>query len=411
MQIDNLIASQPAVEQKNVEVTIVDRDRFLKMIETAADFTAKTDNVPVLQNIFFQIKKEVPKRTAEGMVKVPGNALFLIANDGTHTIAQGIATEEGQSSVIEATGELETMLPKAFADLVAKLPAKQSLKLEFSNDRLNIQSGRSSYELVLTATEQFPQPKPEQAKPFVISSKEFCAALKNAITFVDPKNSGALQGVHIMGTPKGLLIESCDRTQGYRELLQGAAENVDITIVKDTVNRICSTFDKKDTKIAVVVGESSLTINGDGKSLICSFLDAKYPDLSKMTFEEFAANAVVDTKEMIEMLSRTLLYQSAKGASTNPAIVSLKNGVLLVNVSSAIGKSEEAVELSDSSGEIRLGLDASKMISALKCFTDYEKTTIRFKSPLEVLSLQPVGGNDELHKTAFMLPVRVSQGV
>lgn len=405
---ENSSTAEIVSQETSIVVKVTDPDNFLKLTDAVAGFCAKNDTVPVLTGLNLQIKKEVPKRTESGLIKVPGNALFLIASDGTHTLAKGVASEEGQKSVVEADQELQVLIPaRSFVDLLKRLP-KGELTLHFKNDRVMIRAGKSEFEIMLLPIDQYPPVAADTAKPLMVPAKTLCSELRNAIYATDSKNSNSpLIGVHMKSTEKGLLIEACDRGSAAMSLLNYPSEGIDAILTRDTIKEITSVFDKADGPASISFGAATITINGSGSTLIVRPLDAKYPDLSKVVPTQFVSECILETEELLNAFERSILFVGDKvdKKDREPVLITLKDTSLRLLAKGVFGKGDENLTASSASGEIKIAVDSVRMRDAIRSFEEYQHIRVKFVGENASIYLEPIVDGEALPKLALVQPV------
>jgi DNA polymerase-3 subunit beta len=401
------------VNAAKITVKIKDIGRFASIISTVEKACAKSDSVPVLQGIKMEIKKQIPKKGEGSQVTtVLGNALFLTGGNGLSSLILGTASLEGAAdAVAEADQEICTLLPgKAFSGLIKKLPAG-AVRLVFESNKVTIHAGKSEFSMSTLDASLYTVLEPDAKEVITFDAKAFCSAIEAtvyAVTKVESSNP-SLCGIHLESTERGLKFESTNRSQAAIEVLSsGSTSLVNATISEDAAREIVRVFNDVKT-IRVAFGTGRVAISGQGVTLISSLLDGIYPDLSRAIPTSFVAECVYKREDLEAALERALILAGDKGSRS--ILLTLKNEELLLKSKSELGAGGESIPVLESSGTIKISLDAKLALSSSKSMGAIEKVRLKFAGPLLPCLLVPVTDSTEAldSRQAVLIPLRSSE--
>jgi DNA polymerase III sliding clamp (beta) subunit (PCNA family) len=134
-----------------------------------------------------------------------------------------------------------------------------------------------------------------------------------------------------------------------------------------------------------------------------------YPDLSRAIPTSFIAECVYKREELEAALERALILAGEKGSRS--IMLTLSNEELSLRSKSELGAGGESVPILESTGSIKISLDAKLALSSSKSMGTCEKVRLKFAGPLLPCLLVPVSDNTEVleARQAILIPLRSNE--
>lgn len=380
------------MEEFNMKINVLAATLIdgLKKVEKVIN---KNAGIPILQGVFMAVTKQ---------------EITLVGSDNTETIIHCMPVD-GES--IEVFEEGKVVLPKAIIEIVKKF--KKTVSLTLKGTTLEIESGRSNFELNCYDVEEYPKISnvADFSNPILtLKGTEF----KNLISktaFAASANEARpiLTGVCFEVNKDGLNIVSTDSHRLGKVQLKATVEHEAKFIVpaKNLENALKAFNDLLDVELFVQDDTQIIFKNGP-TYYYTRLLEGNYPDTSRLIPKESKAQMAINRKELLSGLE--CIAGICNQSETAKGVVKLHiNGVVTLSTSqSQTGKGQIEVPYEEFEGmdEFTIALSLHFLTDAIKALSS-EVVTFEFTQnlrPVVVTPYQEVDSN-ELH---LILPVRIA---
>lgn len=331
--------------------------------------------------------------------------LRLTATD-TLTLA-GYDLQLGIRTTIDAdiieTGEI-VLNARLFGDIVRKLP-NDVVYLE-TDDKLltTIRCGRSVFNLVASASDDFPQiPEVDRGNCLTLSQPVLKSMISGTIFAVSENEA---KPIHT-----GCLFEIKDQVfsmvavDGYRlSIRREPLEAPEMHFVVPgsalrEIERVLS--DDADKTVSVYPDEKHILFEIDGTVLITRLIDGEFLNYRSAIPAAFAHEATVNPREMITCIERVSLIVSEK--LKNPVRITFDGQTAKMSCITAIGKSYDECTIGGNIDDLEIGFNNRYLLDALRACTG-DTVRMQLGGPLNPMVLTPAEGDAF---TYLVLPVRL----
>lgn len=334
--------------------------------------------------------------------------LRLTASD-TLTIA-GYDLQIGIRTTIEADiiepGEI-VLNARLFGDIVRKLP--DDVVYVETDDKLltTIKCGRSIFNLVASASDDFPQmPEVSCDGGLTLSQPILKSMIAGTIFAVSdneakPIHTGCL--FEVGGGVFSMVAVDGYRLSVRRELLD--APEMKFVVPGGALREIERILSEDPEKLVTVYPDQKhILFEIGGTVLITRLIDGEFLNYRSAIPAAFAHEVTINVREMITCIERVSLIVSEK--LKNPVRIAFEGPVARMSCITAIGKSYDECSLGGDIDGLEIGFNNRYLLDALRACPD-ETVMMKLGGALNPMVLTPVEG-DEF--TYLVLPVRLKAG-
>lgn len=359
-----------------------DKSEISEALQTTAKAASSKSVIGVLEGIHFSLK---------------GNELTVTGYD----------LELGIKSTIKVRGESDgelVMNSKLICDIVRKMPGKEIVFEEEDNLKVNLSSEDVQYSIMGISSEEYPLiPELSRGENFEISEpllKSMIGQTLYAVATVDTKP--VLMGSKFDIKNNELNVISVD---GIRIALRKEAllhEDFDFVVPAKTLGEILRLLSDDDSKLASIsVDRNQCIFKIEKYTIFSRLLEGDFFDYSRIIGTQSNVEAVVNVRELIECVDRTLLLISEKCKS--PVDLTFTDNTLRVFCETIIGKVDQKIDVDYSGEEFKISFNSRYLLDALRN-TECDKVKFCFiTNSMQALKIVPLQGDSFL----FMVsPVR-----
>lgn len=332
-----------------------------------------------------------------------------ITADQTVTLS-GYDLSMGIRTIVEADvvqpGEI-VLSAKLLGDIVRKLP-EDIIYIETDDNLLTtIQCGRSVFNLVASASDDFPAmpevnadyqiPMPEKTLKSMINQTVFAVSDNQA----KPIHTGCLFELQ-----KGqLTVVAVDgfRLSIRREILEDAPQSDFKFVVPGTALREIERIlhEDSDSIVTVCPGEKHILFALGQTTLVCRLIDGEFLNYHAAIPEAFTDTVQVNTREWITCLERVSLLVTER--LKNPVRIAFDSSIMKMTCITAVGKSYDECAIAGEVSGLEIGFNSRYLLDALRACSD-ETINLSLKGALHPLVITPTEGEKY---TYLVLPVRL----
>lgn len=365
-------------------------------------------------NMKFSCGKEIilsavqtTSKAAAGKSSIPALEGILMELEGNTLTVTGYDLDIGIKTSIEVNGiESGNIVINAriAGDIIRKMPSGD-ITFECGGNNIAEISGRdTNFSVMCMSADDYPNvPQVNPETSFTMPQKllkSMIVQTKFAVATVD--NKPALMGCKFELEDNVLSVAAVD---GVRIALRQEPltyNNMSFIVPAKTLEELTHILsDDNDKNVIVSVDKNQISFTVDGYIMISRLLDGDfipYKSYLKNTSEVFA---VVNCREMTDMLERTMLIINEK--NKNPIRCEIKDGTITMSCTTAIGKVNDKISVSYNGQPLVIGFNAKYMLDAFKaCDTDTVKLVVT--SSVAPILILPMEGNAF---TYLVLPMRL----
>lgn len=300
-------------------------------------------------------------------VVVSEDSVEMTATDGEFTIRRTLAVSGADPGSFLAPADL-------LSKLVGKLP-KKDITLTTEGNQLNVQVGRSTYDLTIMPDENFPGlPDYDSSLLTTIPSSLLKHALQQTtFSAVKDSSTGAVHytnGVFFVFQGARLDIVATD---GHRlalkrnEGLQGQDLEQNLLLparVADELEKMLP--DDDESTVTIFNPGNQVAFSFGSQLVVCSLLDVKFPDYERVIPKDIATRVFLDKTELSEALQRVQLVCRTRDQNPVAHVESTEETVNIRSDAGEVGKGVEELAAQIEGGAIRIALNPEYIIQVLR---------------------------------------------
>lgn len=276
---------------------IINREQLLVPLQQIVSIIEKRQTMPILSNILIVVNEK------------------CLVLTGTDLEIQLIAKINLDSSEI---GEI-TIPARKFLDIVRLLPSEAEIKIELSNEKVKVSSGRSRFSLSTLAANNYPEfseSESEFENQILINAGKMKKALDNTIFCMANQDvryylNGLL--LHISNSKLKLVASDGHRLSIYEDDI-GVATGYETRIIlpRKGVVELSRLLDDEDAELNIQFSNSNIKIQIKEFVFSAKLVDSKYPDFSKVFEQPFFNQIHVQKQLLKEALTRVAILSNEK---------------------------------------------------------------------------------------------------
>ena len=368
----------------------IERAALLKAVSQAQSVVERRNTIPILANV---------------LIEAEGDTASFRATD------LDIEVVDKTSAVVERPGAT-TVSAVTLHEIVRKLPdgALVQLSDDGTSGRLEVNAGRSSFQLATLPREDFP----------VMTSSEYSANFsakapdlrrlfdKSKFAISTEETRYYLNGVymHVAQGESGQVLR-CVATDGHRlarvdmPLPQGAESMPGVIVPRKTVGELRKLLDDDEMKIAVSVSETKVRFATPDITLTSKVIDGTFPDYTRVIPMGNTRRMEVDASEFAKAVDRVATVSSERSRAVK---LSLDEDRLVLSVNAPdSGAAEEELAVAYGDEKLEIGFNA-KYLLEIASQVDRENAVFLFNSSGDPTLMRE--GNDT-SAVYVVMPMRV----
>lgn len=273
------------------------RDELLKPLHAVSGIVEKRHTLPILSNVLLE-------RT--------GERLHLLATDLEIQVATSFALQQKASE-----SYVVTVSARKLQEILRSLPDQADVALEAQNNRLQIKSGKSRFNLQTLPAEDFP--KTPQAAGTVTKFKLEQKALRKLLLLVQY----AMAQQDIRYYLNGMLLVAEDgalkavATDGHR--LAYAAmkttqktERQEVILPRKAVQELVKLLNDSEDEVGVEIASSQAKFVIGAVELITKVVDGKFPDYTRVIPTTYKKSFDIERTVLQQALQRVAILSNEK---------------------------------------------------------------------------------------------------
>ena len=330
------------------------------------------------------VMKAVPTRTTMNileciLIDATTNEIKFTGNDmelGIETIVEGEIIEKGKIA-IDA---------KLFSEIVRKLPDNDITLTTDSNNNALITCEKSKFNIAGKSGDDFSYlPAIIKDKMITLSQFQLKEVINQTIFSIAINDNNKMMTGELFEVNEGTLkVVGLDGHRiAIRNIkLEGRSDDVRVVIPGKTLQEISKILNADaESFVNIYFTNNHVLFEFDQTHVVSRLIEGDYFKLSQMLSNDYETKVSINKKEFLDSIDRANLL--IREGDKKPIIINILNGLLQVNVNSAIGALNEDIDIDKEGKDIMIGFNPKFLMDALRVIDDENVTMylVNHKSP------------------------------
>ena len=330
------------------------------------------------------VMKAVPTRTTMNileciLIDATTNEIKFTGNDmelGIETIVEGEIIEKGKIA-IDA---------KLFSEIVRKLPDNDITLTTDSNNNALITCEKSKFNIAGKSGDDFSYlPAIIKDKMITLSQFQLKEVINQTIFSIAINDNNKMMTGELFEVNEGTLkVVGLDGHRiAIRNIkLEGRSDDVRVIIPGKTLQEISKILNADaESFVNIYFTNNHVLFEFDQTHVVSRLIEGDYFKISQMLSNDYETKVSINKKEFLDSIDRANLL--IREGDKKPIIINILNGLLQVNVNSAIGALNEDIDIDKEGKDIMIGFNPKFLMDALRVIDDENVTMylVNHKSP------------------------------
>lgn len=330
------------------------------------------------------VMKAVPTRTTMNileciLIDATTNEIKFTGNDmelGIETIVEGEIIEKGKVA-IDA---------KLFSEIVRKLPDNDITLSTDSNNNALITCEKSKFNIAGKSGDDFSYlPAIIKDKMITLSQFQLKEVINQTIFSIAINDNNKMMTGELFEISEGTLkVVGLDGHRiAIRNInLEGRADDVRVVIPGKTLQEISKILNADaESLVNIYFNNNHVLFEFDQTHVVSRLIEGDYFKINQMLSNDYETKVSINKKEFLDSIDRANLL--IREGDKKPIIINIQNGLLQVNVNSAIGALNEDIDIDKEGKDIMIGFNPKFLMDALRVIDDENVTMylVNHKSP------------------------------
>ena len=330
------------------------------------------------------VMKAVPTRTTMNileciLIDATTNEIKFTGNDmelGIETIVEVEIIEKGKIA-IDA---------KLFSEIVRKLPDNDITLTTDSNNNALITCEKSKFNIAGKSGDDFSYlPAIIKDKMITLSQFQLKEVINQTIFSIAINDNNKMMTGELFEVNEGTLkVVGLDGHRiAIRNIkLEGRSDDVRVVIPGKTLQEISKILNADaESFVNIYFTNNHVLFEFDQTHVVSRLIEGDYFKISQMLSNDYETKVSINKKEFLDSIDRANLL--IREGDKKPIIINILNGLLQVNVNSAIGALNEDIDIDKEGKDIMIGFNPKFLMDALRVIDDENVTMylVNHKSP------------------------------
>ena len=330
------------------------------------------------------VMKAVPTRTTMNileciLIDATTNEIKFTGNDmelGIETIVEGEIIEKGKIA-IDA---------KLFSEIVRKMPDNDITLTTDSNNNALITCEKSKFNIAGKSGDDFSYlPAIIKDKMITLSQFQLKEVINQTIFSIAINDNNKMMTGELFEVNEGTLkVVGLDGHRiAIRNIkLEGRSDDVRVVIPGKTLQEISKILNADaESFVNIYFTNNHVLFEFDQTHVVSRLIEGDYFKISQMLSNDYETKVSINKKEFLDSIDRANLL--IREGDKKPIIINILNGLLQVNVNSAIGALNEDIDIDKEGKDIMIGFNPKFLMDALRVIDDENVTMylVNHKSP------------------------------
>ncbi len=327
----------------------VERAQLLKAMGRVQGVVERKNTIPILANV---------------LIEAEGDRISLRATDLDLEVIEDVP------AMVEQAGTT-TVPAHLLHDIVRKLPdgAQLKMRVDSSNDRLEVTAGRSRFTLATLPREDFPVMASSEYQVTYTAKVPVIRRLfeKSQFAVSTEETRYYLNGVYLHVVEEGGARKlRAVATDGHRlaridaDLPTGAEGAPGVIVPRKTVGELRKLLDNDEGEISISVSETKIRFTVDGLVLTSKVIDGAFPDYSRVIPQGNSRRLEVDAADFANAVERVAIVSQERSRAVK---LSMEHDRLTLSVNSPdAGSAADELPVAYADEEMEIGFNAKYLV-------------------------------------------------
>jgi DNA polymerase-3 subunit beta len=363
-------------------------------LEIVSHVAAKSANLPILNNILLQAKKEGLKLSATNL------------EIGVSCLVRAKIEEEGNT----------TCHSKLLFDYVNLLP-NEKIDIRLENQEIKLKCQNFETKIKCLSAEDFPLiPEVEKKAPYICKVQDFKKAISQVIFAASPNEirpeiSGVL--LNFLNKKDGVLKVAA--TDSYRLAEKKVRETVfpdanlkNVIVPAKTLTellRILSVFkenfDEAPENLEIYISENQILFSYNNVEIVSRIIEGQYPEYEQIIPNEFKTQVVIDKDEFVKAIKAASLFSKSGIYDVNLTFDPVGK-ITVYSANSQLGENLSKIDAEINGEKNSITLNYRYLLDGLQNI-ETDEVIFQMTTPDAPCLLVPKSGNDYIY---LVMPIK-----
>lgn len=324
----------------------INRDALLKPLQVVSGAVERRSTLPILGNVLLQVSND---------------SLRITGTDLEVELVSSVSLEDAQP------GDL-TVPAKKLLDIVRTLGEGAEVRLEGTEDKVLVRSGKSRFTLSTLPAADYPNIEAWQSE---IQLQMTQGQLKHLIE----RTHFSMANQDVRYYLNGMLFEVNDNvlrtvaTDGHRlamstvELGQSALPHKQVIVPRKGVSELMRLLDSDDSPLELSIGQNHIRLSTGGMTFTSKLLDGRFPDYRRVLPAGGDRIVVADREALRQSCVRVSILSNEKFRGVRVGLTG--NEIMLTANNPEQEQAEERLEVAYEGAEMEIGFNISYVLDVL----------------------------------------------
>jgi DNA polymerase-3 subunit beta len=361
----------------------VPKEPFLEELQLLQGIVEKRNTMPILANI---------------LMNVSSSEIELTGTD----LEVGLKTH--MDAAIDTPGAI-TVNGKKIFEIVKSLPDGQTVKVEKTDDVIEIRAADSEFKILCLPKDDYPQvPEPKFEKGIQLPLKDVKEMIDRVYYAITQEQRYYLNGALLSLKNRQIELVSTDghRLAYTKKAQDGLKIDKDISVIvaKKTLGEIRK-FD--DETVEFDLDENNLFFKVGHRTLISRVIESKFPNYQAVIPKDNPGRLVISREELANAIRRVSLLSAERSKGIKFTIE--KNRMRLFSSNPEIGEARDRLAVEYKGQDLEIGFNAQYLLDFLTAVAS-ERIVFEIKDENSAVLLRPET-EEALTSIYVLMPMKI----
>ncbi len=361
----------------------VPKETFLEELQLLQGIVEKRNTMPILANI---------------LMNVSASEIELTGTD----LEVGLKTH--MDAAIDTAGAI-TVNGKKIFEIVKSLPEGQAVKVEKTDDVIEIRAADSEFKILCLPKDDYPQvPEPKFEKGIQLPLKDVKEMIDRVYYAITQEQRYYLNGALLSLKNRQIELVSTDghRLAYTKKAQDGLKIDKDISVIvaKKTLGEIRK-FD--DENVEFDLDENNLFFKVGHRTLISRVIESKFPNYQAVIPKDNPGRLVISREELANAIRRVSLLSAERSKGIKFTIE--KNRMRLFSSNPEIGEARDRLAVEYKGQDLEIGFNAQYLLDFLTAVAS-ERVVFEIKDENSAVLLKPEA-EEGLTNIYVLMPMKI----
>jgi len=342
-----------------MKLVLAKRDDLLRPLQAVSGIVEKRHTLPILSNVLFESS---------------GKQLKLLATDLEIQVSTSFDYPQKGGDNYQVTISARKLL-----DILRALPEQADVVLEAQNNRMQVRSGRSRFNLQTLPAADFPKLAPASGKSISLRMpqkdlRSLFVRVQYAMAQQDIRYY--LNGMLVVLDADALKVVATDghRLAYASRMLGQKLEQQEVILPRKAVQELAKLL-SDDGEVSIEIGANQVKFTLGGVELVTKVVDGKFPDYTRVIPTNYEKRFTVQRVDLQQALQRVAILSNEKFKGVRWTLTEGQLRIACTNTEQE--EAFEEMELDYHGDALDIGFNVTYLLDVLNNL-DNEKVTCSF---------------------------------